>query len=133
MNHVVLIGRTTRDPELRKTQSGASVASFTLAVNRPTKGQPDTDFISCVAWNKTADAICAYVHKGDQIAISGRIQVRNYDDKDGKRVYITEVVCNSVQSLESKKTAQSSAYKATEPYNVSSDDPVDIESGDLPF
>ena len=133
MNHVVLIGRTTRNPDLKKTPSGASVVSFTLAVNRPTKGQPDTDFINCVAWNKTADAICAYVHKGDQIAISGRIQVRNYDDKDGKRVYITEVVCNSVQSLESKKTAQSSAYKATEPYNVSSDDPVDIESGDLPF
>lgn len=135
INHVVLVGRITRDPLLRKTQSGASVVSFTVACNRRVKqGEPqETDFINCVAWNKAADFMAQYVKKGALLGLEGRIQTRNYDDKDGKRVYITEVVCNSVQSLESKKTAQSSAYKATESYDTSSNEPVDIASDDLPF
>ena len=135
INHVVLVGRITRDPLLRKTQSGASVVSFTVACNRRVKqeGQAETDFINCVAWNKAADFMAQYVKKGALLGLEGRIQTRNYDDKDGNRVYITEVVCNSVQSLESKKTAQTSTAKVTEPYDMSSDDPVDIASDDLPF
>lgn len=128
INKVILVGRITKDPELRKTQSGASVVSFTLACNRrvPSQGQ-DADFINCVAWNKTADFMAQYVRKGALLGIEGRIQTRNYDDKDGKRVYVTEVVANSVQLLESKKDAQSEAAMQNDEY----DDYVD--GGSLPF
>lgn len=105
INRTVLVGRITKDPDLRKTTLGASVVSFVLACNRRVKqdGQPDADFISCVAWNKTADFMSQYVKKGTLLGVEGRIQTRNYDDKNGKRVYITEVVAESVQFLESKK------------------------------
>jgi len=129
INRVVLVGRITRDPELRKTQNGTSVVSFTLACNRRVKqdGQPDADFISCQAWGKTAEVICQYVFKGHLLGLEGRIQTRSYDDKDGKRVYVTEVVANSVQLLESKKDAQSEAAMQNDEY----DDYVD--GGSLPF
>ena len=128
INKVILVGRITKDPELRKTQNGTSVVSFTLACNRrvPSQGQ-DADFINCVAWNKTADFMAQYVRKGALLGIEGRIQTRNYDDKDGKRVYVTEVVANSVQLLESKKDAQSEAAMQNDEY----DDYVD--GGSLPF
>ncbi len=128
INKVILVGRIIKDPELRKTQSGASVVSFTLACNRrvPSQGQ-DADFINCVAWNKTADFMAQYVRKGALLGIEGRIQTRNYDDKDGKRVYVTEAVANSVQLLESKKDAQSEAAMQNDEY----DDYVD--GGSLPF
>ena len=82
INRVVLVGRLTRDPELRKTNSGASVVSFTVACDRrfKTQGQPDADFISCVAWNKVADLMAQYLHKGSLVGVEGRIQTRNYDD-----------------------------------------------------
>ena len=107
INNVVLVGRLTRDPELRKTQTGKSVLSFSCAVNRKFKTETQTaDFINCVAWNQTADFLARYATKGALVGIEGRIQTRNYDDKTGNRVYVTEVVCDSVQLLESKAEAE---------------------------
>lgn len=138
INRVVLVGRITKDPELRKTQSGTSVVSFTIACNRrvPSQGQ-DADFINCVAWDKTADFMAQYVKKGALLGLEGRIQTRSYDDKDGKRVYVTEVVADSVQFLESKKSAESGGNEAyTAPVmqnNECADYESDIETDDLPF
>ncbi len=107
INNVVLVGRLTRDPELRKTQSGTSVLSFTAAVNRKFQSQDQTaDFINCVAWNQTADFLARYATKGALVGVEGRIQTRNYEDKTGNRVYVTEVVAESVQLLESKAEAE---------------------------
>ena len=101
INRVVLIGRLTRDPELRKTQSGTSVCSFTLAVNRRQNqdGTQEADFINCVAWNKLADNIQLYQKKGNQLGIEGRINTRSYDNQQGQKVYVTEVVAENVQFL----------------------------------
>lgn len=101
INRVVLIGRLTRDPELRKTQNGTSVCSFTLAVNRRQNqdGTQDADFINCVAWNKLADNIQLYQEKGNQLGIEGRINTRSYDNQQGQKVYVTEVVAENVQFL----------------------------------
>lgn len=101
INRVVLIGRLTRDPELIKTQSGTSVCSFTLAVNRRQNqdGTQDADFINCVAWNKLADNIQLYQKKGNQLGIEGRINTRSYDNQQGQKVYVTEVVAENVQFL----------------------------------
>lgn len=108
INRVVLVGRLTRDPELRKTQSGTSVCSFTMAVGRrvSTQGQPDADFINCVAWNKTADLMTQYLHKGSLIGLEGRIQTRSYDNQQGQRVYVTEVVAENFQLLESRAASE---------------------------
>ncbi len=134
MNIVCLVGRITNDPILRKTQTGASVVSFIIVVNRRFKneGQPEADFINCVAWNKTADFMVQYVRKGALLGLEGRIQTRNYDDKDGKRVYITEVVAGSVQFLESKKTAETVENETVEPMEQIAYT-EDIENDDLPF
>ena len=138
INRVVLVGRITKDPLLRKTQSGTSVVSFTIACNRrvPSQGQ-DADFINCVAWDKTADFMAQYVRKGALLGLEGRIQTRSYDDKDGKRVYITEVVADSVQFLESKKQAenmQNEAHAAPAVQNNEcADYAVEIQADDLPF
>lgn len=101
INRVVLIGRLTRDPELRKTRSGTSVCSFTLAVNRRQNqdGTQDADFINCVAWNKLADNIQLYQKKGNQLGIEGRINTRSYDNQQGQKVYVTEVIAENVQFL----------------------------------
>lgn len=101
INRVVLIGRLVRDPELRKTQSGTSVCSFTLAVNRRQNqdGTQDADFIQCVAWNKLADNIQLYQKKGNQLGIEGRINTRSYDNQQGQKVYVTEVIAENVQFL----------------------------------
>ncbi len=101
INRVVLIGRLVRDPELRKTQNGTSVCSFTLAVNRRQNqdGTQDADFINCVAWNKLADNIQLYQKKGNQLGIEGRINTRSYDNQQGQKVYVTEVVAENVQFL----------------------------------
>ena len=116
INKVILIGRLTRDPELRKTQNGTSTCSFTVAVNRNKQvdGQPDADFVSCVAWNKSAENICTFLHKGSLVAVEGRIQTRNYQNQSGQTVYVTEVVASSVQFLESKNAqnqAQTNNYQ----------------------
>ena len=106
MNKVILMGRLTRDPETRYTQgNNTAVCSFSLAVNRRFKqeGQPDADFINVVAWAKTAEFVSKYFAKGQQVAVIGRIQTRNYDDKDGKKVFVTEVVAEEVYFADSKK------------------------------
>ncbi|HCJ4262176.1 TPA: single-stranded DNA-binding protein [Listeria innocua] len=105
MNRVVLVGRLTKDPDLRYTPSGVAVATFTLAVNRPfknTQGEQETDFIQCVVWRKPAENAANFLKKGSMAGVDGRIQTRNYEDNDGKRVFVTEVVAETVQFLEPK-------------------------------
>lgn len=105
-NKVILIGRLIKDAELRYTTSNRAVAQFTIAVNRPytnQEGQRDADFINIVAWDKLGENISKYTHKGSLIAIEGRLQVRNYENNEGRKVYVTEVIANNVQFLESKK------------------------------
>lgn len=101
INNVVLTGRLTKDIELRRTTSGKTCTSFTLAVNR---NKQETDFINCVAWDKLAELLEQYTHKGSQIGVEGRIQTRNYDDRNGKKVYVTEVLVNSISFLEPIKS-----------------------------
>ncbi|PIA83687.1 single-stranded DNA-binding protein [Streptococcus parauberis] len=105
LNNVVLIGRLTKDPELRYTPNNVAVATFNLAVNRRFKnneGVHEADFISCVMWNKSAENLSNWIKKGNLIAITGRIQTRNYENQNGQRVYVTEVVAESFQSLEKR-------------------------------
>ncbi len=102
MNSVILIGNMTRDPELKYTQSSKAVANFTLAVNRPWKTD-DVDFIRCQVWAAPAENTVKYCSKGSKVAVSGRLQVRNYEDKDGTKKTIAEVVADRVQFLDSKK------------------------------
>lgn len=109
MNKVILIGRLSRDPEMRTTGSGISVTRFTVAVSRPynpQNGQPATDFINCVAWRRQAENIAKYCSKGSQVAVEGRIQTGSYDGQDGNRRYTFEVVADSVQFLESRAKTQ---------------------------
>lgn len=108
MNKCVLIGRLTKDVELRKTTSGTSVANFTLAVNKDFKnaeGKYDADFISCVAFKGLAETISKYVHKGDRFGVVGKISTRKYDNNDGKTIYVTEVKVDDIEFLEPKKDA----------------------------
>lgn len=101
MNHVTLIGRLTKDPEVRYTQSGTPVGTFTLAVDRRVaKDKPkEADFIPCVVWGKTAEVVGNWCKKGKQVGVEGRIQVRSYDAKDGTKRYVTEVVVNELELL----------------------------------
>ena len=154
INRVVLVGRLTKDPEIITTPSGAKVCQYTLAVNRNRKadGQPDADFINCVSWNKTAELMNQYLSKGALIGIEGRIQTRSYDNQQGQKVYVTEVITDSVQFLESKPKAQQnqnnmengSYYQQQSPQeqpaqyavNLTAQaemDTLDISSDDLPF
>ena len=105
MNHFVGIGRLTRDPNVKYTQSGKAYASFTLAIDRrrSTDGNHQADFISCVAWEKLAEVISQYVSKGQKIAVEGRIQTRSYEAKDGTKRYVTEVVVQSMEFCESRR------------------------------
>jgi single-strand DNA-binding protein len=108
MNRVVLVGRLTKDPDLRYTPNGVPVASFTLAVNRAfsnQQGERETDFINCVVWRKPAENVANYLKKGSMAGVDGRIQTRNYEGQDGKRVYVTEVLAESVQFLEPKSSS----------------------------
>lgn len=108
MNKVVLIGRLTRDPEVRYTPSQKVVCSFTLAVDRPyqnQQGQKEADFIPIVLWGKTAEVAGNSLSKGHRLGVSGRMQTRNYDDKDGKKVWVTEVVGDSIEFLEKKEAS----------------------------
>lgn len=105
INRVVLVGRLTRDPEMRVSQSNIAVTNFNLAVNRPftsKDGERGADFINCITFRKQAENVNQYLKKGSLCGIDGRIQTRNYENKDGQRVYVTEVVCESVQFLEPK-------------------------------
>lgn len=106
LNQVVLIGNLTRDPDLRYTPAGTPVASFTIAVNRPfvnRQGEREADFVPIVVWQKIAETCSEYLMKGSQVAIEGRLQVRNYEDKDGIRKWVTEVIARRVDFLQRLK------------------------------
>ena len=108
MNKAILIGRLTRDPELRYTSSNRAVCQFTIAIDRPftnqASGQREADFINVVAWDRTGENVGKYMTKGRLIAVEGRIQTRNYDNNEGRKVYVTEVIASNVQFLESRNT-----------------------------
>ena len=109
INRVVLVGRLTRDPDLRTTGSGISVLSFTLAVDRQytnAQGERDADFINCVIWRKAAENFANFTSKGSLVGIDGRLQTRSYENKDGQRVYVTEVVVDNFALLESRRARQ---------------------------
>ena len=113
LNHIIIMGRLTRDPELRRTGSGIAVASFTIAVDRDFSpkdgGERETDFIDCVAWRQTGEFVSKYFTKGSMIVVSGRLQIRNWNDKDGNKRRTAEVVADNVYFGESKRSAESNA------------------------
>lgn len=114
MNKIFLIGRLTKDPELRYTPSGAAICSFTLAVDRrftSQNGEKEADFINIVVWNKTAESSAKYLSKGRQTAVEGRLQIRSYDDKDGQRRWVTEVVAENVEFLSNGQGGSSGQNK----------------------
>ena len=109
INRTVLVGRLTRDPELRYTANGAAVASFTIAVNRQftnSNGEREADFINCVIWRKAAENFANFTNKGSLVGIDGRIQTRNYENQQGQRVYVTEVVVENFSLLESRSESE---------------------------
>lgn len=145
INNVTLVGRLTKDADLRYTSDGTATATFSLAVNRPFKsasGEREADFINCVIWRKNAENFANFTRKGSLVGITGRIQTRNYENKEGQRVYVTEVVAENFALLESKKdgasngqTGQSnnrSSHQPNDPFNSHSE-PYSINSDDLPF
>ena len=151
LNRVILIGRLTEDPELRYTPNGVAVTQFTLAVDRPFTsqgGEKEADFLNIVTWRQLAETCANYLRKGRLTAVEGRIQVRNYENNEGKRVYVTEVIADDVRFLESSGSgnredngtsgrAPGSAGPRGKNSNNDpfSDDgkPVDISDDDLPF
>lgn len=156
INNVTLVGRLTKDIDLRYTGNGTAVGNFNLAVNRPFKtqsGEQEADFIRCVVWRKAAENMANYTSKGSLVGITGRIQTRSYDDKDGKRVYITEVVCENVQYLDTKSNSNEGSNSQQGDYSQNtqngsqgnygannnsyperdSSEPVDVNDDDLPF
>ena len=153
INNVVLVGRMTRDAELRYTPSNVAVATLTLAVNRPFKnqnGEHEADFINVVIWRQQAESLANWAKKGALIGITGRIQTRSYDNQQGQRVYVTEVVAESFQLLESRSVRESqgqggySAPSNQAPTQPTPDfsrqenpfgqtNPLDISDDDLPF
>lgn len=133
MNTVMLIGRLTKDIEIRSTQTGKPVAAFSLAVDRRGK-DAGADFINCVAWNQTAEAMNRYLHKGSKIAVVGRLQTRTYDGREGKR-YVTEVIVNEVDFLDTRSDSKP-AEKQTAPASLASDDEfveLGADDGVLPW
>lgn len=109
INNVVLVGRLTKDPDLRYTASGSAVATFTLAVNRNftnQNGNREADFVNCVIWRKPAETMSNYARKGTLLGVVGRIQTRSYENQQGQRVYVTEVVCENFQLLESRSVSE---------------------------
>lgn len=125
MNHVVLIGRLTRDPELKYSQSGTAFCRFTVAVNREFN-KDESDFINCLAFNKTAETIAEWLGKGRRIALQGRIQTGSYENKNGDTVYTTEVVVDRFEFIDSSKTETSKKQTYNRKDDVSEDD-------DFPF
>ena len=126
MNKVCLTGRLTKDIELRYTQSNIEVTQFTLAVTRKYKnqnGEYDSDFINCIAYRNTAKLLNDYVKKGDLLGIEGHIQTRNYEDKAGKRIYVTEIIVENIDFLQSNNSSKSDSKKVEEkPKNNLNDD-----------
>lgn len=137
INRAILVGRLTRDPELRYTGNGTAAASFSLAVNRQFKnqqGEREADFINCVIWRKAAETFCNYTHKGSQVAIDGRIQTRNYENSEGSRVYVTEIVVENFSFLDSGNGSEGKKKTSSkgDPF-ASNGDSIDIDDDDLPF
>lgn len=134
MNHIVLIGRLTRDPELRYTPNGVAVANFDLAVDRPTtnqQGERQTDFIRIVAWQKQAELCANYLKKGRLVGVEGRLQIRSYETQDGQKRRVAEVVANFVQFLDRNREENQSNENTP---NINSDDDLGgINLDDLPF
>jgi len=129
LNRVILIGRLTKDPELKYTTSGTAVASFTLAVDRfrtNTQGERETDFIPIVVWQKQAENCANYLGKGSLAAVDGRIQVRTYDAKDGQRRWVTEVVADNVRFLDKKSDS-----KGQESHSMGGE--IGFSDEDIPF
>jgi len=154
LNRVILIGRLTKDPELRYTPSGVAVTQFTLAVDRPFTGQGgerEADFIPIVTWRQLAETCANYLRKGRLTAVEGRIQVRNYENNEGKRVYVTEVIADNVRFLESNRESNRGGNREESSYNggnrsgsrgdsrnnqdpfFDEGKPIDISDDDLPF
>jgi len=153
LNRVILIGRLTRDPELRYTPAGVAVTQFTLAIDRPFTNQQtkekEADFINIVTWRQLAETCANYLRKGRLTAVEGRLQVRNYENKEGLKVYVTEVVADNVRFLESSgnkeggasgnreesSTPRNSGNSSRDNQDPFSDEgkPVDISDDDLPF
>nr|DAV12401.1 MAG TPA: Single strand binding protein [Caudoviricetes sp.] len=137
INNVVLVGRLTRDPELRYTPSNVAVATFRLAVNRNFKNQAgdyEADFISCIMWRQQAENFANWLKKGALVGITGRIQTRSYDNQQGQRVYVTEVVAESFQILEKKDNAANNTSMENQiPPSFEKTNPMDISDDDLPF
>lgn len=155
MNNVNLIGRLTKAVDLRYTQNGVAYGSFTIAVNRRFKnqnGEREADFINCVIWKKNAENLANFTQKGSLIGVSGAIQTRNYDNQQGQRVYVTEVLVENFDLLESRKTADNGVLNSgginTQSYNknqnsvgnfanndpfTSNGDVFDVQDSELPF
>lgn len=137
INNVVLIGRLTRDVELRYTPSNIANATFNLAVNRNFKnaaGEREADFINCVMWRQSAENLANWTKKGMLIAITGRIQTRSYENQQGQRVYVTEVVADSFQILEKRdNSANQTSIDDQLPPSFGDSQPMDISDDDLPF
>lgn len=140
INNVTLVGRLVRDPELRYTPSNQAVATFSLAVNRNFKsqnGEREADFINCVIWRQQAENLANWAKKGALIGITGRIQTRNYENQQGQRVYVTEVVAENFQLLESQKERGNQPQVNSQPNfgrnEQMQSNPMDISDDDLPF
>lgn len=140
LNSVVLVGRLTRDAELRYTPQNQAVATFSLAVNRDFKnqnGEYEADFINCVIWRQQAENLANWAKKGALIGIVGRIQTRNYENQQGQRVYVTEVVADSFQLLESQKERGNQSQGNSQPdfgrNEAMQSNPMEISDDDLPF
>ena len=140
LNHITIMGRLTRDPEMRTTQSGVAVASFTLAVDRDFSGrdgaEKQTDFIDCTAWRHTAEFVSKYFSKGRMAVVSGRLQIDNYTDNDGNKRKAAKVIADNIYFGDSKKDGatggQSDEASSFTPA-PSGFVPVDVDSGELPF
>lgn len=133
MNNVSLVGRLTKDGELRYTPNGVATFSFTLAVDDPfAKGDKKADFINIVCWQKTAENAANYLRKGHMTGVTGRINTRNYENNEGRKIYITEVVANDIRFLEPKGNRDSAPPSNNDPFKADGK-PIDITDDDLPF
>ncbi|WP_270219342.1 MULTISPECIES: single-stranded DNA-binding protein [Lactococcus] len=137
INNVVLVGRVVRDPELRYTPQNTAVATFTLAVNRRFKnaqGEREADFINCVIWRQPAENLANWAKKGTLVGITGSIQVRNYENKEGQRVYVTEVLADNFQMLESNSNkTEKGETKSNQDKDPFAGSPMEVSDDDLPF
>lgn len=137
MNKVIIIGNNTKQIELKQTSSGTSVAEFSIAVKRSFKsanGEQESDFFNCVAFSKLAETVSKYVGKGDKIAVEGRLQTRNYTNKEGRKIYVTEIIVENVEFLQTKSKDEQKPTDTTDadPFAVANFEEVDADEG-LPF